>query len=958
MNLKETILSATNYGLDIILRYYPQAAEALSRRTHFRLRDTDKTPSASIKLLGDSYIVTDFGGSGRAQNCFNIVQEKENLKDFSETLNFICKAFSIPGYESNKQAYEPKIEYRDATSDEKEAEKYFDIKDEMSNNELRTLFAEKIYNKFKDKENGKHLKSICDNYNLMSLKSYTIIKNRKATIINSTEEYPIFLWDFGDFKKVYQPKAKEKSRRFFYVGTKPANFICGYSQLEKAFRKRENELQSEESEEVDGAKPKKRNPKLKQAFLCSGGSDALNVAALSSENFVLWLNSETDKLLPNDFAKIQAKVESFYNIPDIDITGIREGHALATQYLDIKTVWLPKELTLHRDFRGGICKDVRDYFKFYKLHQFEELIKMAYPYRFWDLEPKFDKERNFKKFEYTFNNRHAYNFLVRNGFCRIEDKNNKEGHIFTHINGNIVQEVMAGKMRDYIISFLEDRKAETELFNMVYRTAQVKDSSMSNLPVREIEFKDSDKDYQFMFFQNSTWKITKSKIEEYRPGDVDVYTWDNEVIKHDVKKLDDFFKVTYDKSLERYNIEILNTDSILFKFLINTANMHWRVTELGIVEHDTDGNEVSRYKLTPEEEYENQIHLINRLYTIGYMLHRYKNPSKAWCPYLMENKITDESVSTGGSGKSICSSIPVHFMNTLPLDGRNPDLLANSHWTENITEHVDLLRFEDMHQYSKFDVLYNLITGDMPVNPKHSRGYVLPFEKSPKMVMTSNYALKNLGQSDRRRLLFSVFSDYYHHGPNDEFDSARTPESEFGMILFKDFDETQWNFACNLIAQCIKLFLEIPTKIDPPMVNVEKRNLIAAMGEAFLDWADVFFSPLSNRLNVNVPKNEAYVHFCATTKSKMSANKFKSSLVAYCKYKDYVFNPKELVNSGDRIIGWSINDITKVRESVEMVHLRTVDYATYQQPEPDNNQTNGVLPASEKEIKDKDGLPF
>lgn len=118
MNIKETILSATNYGLDIILRYYPQAAEAMSRKKHFKLREDEKTASASIKLFGDCYIVKDFG-SGKAQSCFDIVMEKERLNSFSDALTFICKAFAIPGLENNQEAYEPKKEFREATIDEK-----------------------------------------------------------------------------------------------------------------------------------------------------------------------------------------------------------------------------------------------------------------------------------------------------------------------------------------------------------------------------------------------------------------------------------------------------------------------------------------------------------------------------------------------------------------------------------------------------------------------------------------------------------------------------------------------------------------------------------------------------------------------------------------------------------------------------------------------------------------------
>ena len=302
MNVKDAILSATQNGLDIILHYYPQAAETLTgRNKHFKIRENEKSASAALKLIGDSYIVTDFGGDGKGKNCFTIVQEKERLNTFSDALTFICKTFNIPGTEHSTVAFEPIRSYRDAKEDEIEGAIFYDIKEEFSNNELRTLYAEKIFKKFNDSNNLKHLKDICTTYNFNSLISYTKIKNRKAITVSSTNDYPIFLIDFGDFKKIYQPKVKEKRYRFFYAGTKPSNFICGYKQLNKAYDKLQQDLVSENSEEVETDKPKKRNPKLSHAILCTGGSDALNVAALSSDNYVLWMNSESEKLLPNDF---------------------------------------------------------------------------------------------------------------------------------------------------------------------------------------------------------------------------------------------------------------------------------------------------------------------------------------------------------------------------------------------------------------------------------------------------------------------------------------------------------------------------------------------------------------------------------------------------------------------------------------------------------------------------------
>jgi hypothetical protein len=938
-NFKELILESTNYGLDVILRYYPDAAEALARKKHFRLRPSDRTPSCSIKLFNNCYIIKDFG-SGEVITCFDAVMRNERL-EFPDALRFIAKNWQVKGMEEFNKPAEALIEFRPANENEKENERYFDIKDEFSQNDLRELFAEKIMLRHRD--NLKYLMDVCALYNLHALNSYTIIKNRKATIIKSTEQYPIYLYDHGDFKKIYQPKAKDKARRFFYIGSKPSNFIFGLKQLEKAYQKHKADLESEESEDIEG-NSKKRNHKLKHAFLCSGERDALNVAALSKENFVLCLNSESAKLEDYDYNKISEKVENLYNIPDIDATGREQGHKMAMEHLDIKTIWLPYELSLRRDFRGNKCKDVRDFFRHYELKQFDDLVRIALPYRFWDLEPKFDKDKVFKRFDYQFNNLRAYNFLYMNGYSRFKDKNAKDGYIFTHVNGDVVKEVLATDIKDFLNDFLADIKADERLRNMVFKTSQVKEGSIGNLQVREIEFNSAEKDFQYMFFQNKTWKVSKNHIEEFKPGVVNKFVWDDEVIKKDVNVMHDFFKVNYDATRDKYDIEILDDTPILFKFLINTANMHWRVTELGVKE----SNGITRTKLTEEEENENKLHLINRLYALGYLMHRYKDASKAWCVYGMENKVTEEALSNGGSGKSIFMSIPTYFMKWESVNGRDKDFATNKHWSENINEFTGYLKIDDAHQYFDFQFFFNLVTDNFPVNPKHAKSYSIPFVKSPKMSISSNFALKNQDQSTLRRLLFTVFSDYYHHGPNDEFATSRTPKDDFGKQLFTDFDDKDWNETVNLVAQCIRLFLSFG-KIEPPMVNVQKRALIGEMGDAFLDWADVYFSKASGNLNKHVVKEYAFNDFITQAKVKLwTTNKFKKALNAYCKFRDLEFNPQEYCQDTlhDRIIGNIIED-GKSR-TVEMIHLRTVDYRV-------ENNINGVI-ISDTSIEKE--LPF
>jgi hypothetical protein len=56
--------------------------------------------------------------------------------------------------------------------------------------------------------------------------------------------------------------------------------------------------------------------------------------------------------------------KNLINLPDIDATGISSGHALALQYLDMKTAWLPFEMLKEKDAEGKpIYKDFRDWLR-------------------------------------------------------------------------------------------------------------------------------------------------------------------------------------------------------------------------------------------------------------------------------------------------------------------------------------------------------------------------------------------------------------------------------------------------------------------------------------------------------------------------------------------------------------------------------------------------------------------
>jgi hypothetical protein len=927
---QQEILDATSGGLDIIYSYYPQAKEAQTKADkRFKVRD-EKTASASLKQLPDGiWVVTDFGGDQTPRNGIQVCQKEESLT-FREAIVLLAGKYSIGGIKA--EVNKPGFEKRPASPEEKEGEYIFDVKEAMTTEELKVL-------------GPKVTAEVCERYHYFALNSFTYIKGREALITRSTEKYPIFLNDHTEFKKIYQPLNPEKQYRFRYVGNKPKDYINGLDQLVKAFEKFKTAQLKEKS---DDESPKIE--KLEEAIICSGDRDALNVAGFGY--LPLWLNSESAHLTGKQYKDIMTCVKILYNLPDIDETGIREMIKLGLEYLDIHHIVLPDSLRKFKDPRGRSRKDFLDYIEIYsKDWDFKKLINVAKPLRFWVT----DITQN--GFKYNISSTNTRFFLQANGFYQIENKNSKTGQMFIQVLGNVVREVQQKDIKAFLIKFCEERYLDNKVLELLLNTNRLSEATLLGLKQIEIDFTDYDHDAQYLFFKNKAWKVTSKDVIESRPGEIDRYVWQDEVIPHNVKKIDDFFNITEHPSME-YDIEVYNTKSKYFAFLINASRIHWR-RELEKQLEDMSEDEADTYrkdhkfniagpKLSEEEIWEQKHHLINKIFSIGYLLHRYKTMSKAWCVFAMDNIIGEEGESNGRSGKSTAYKALRFFMKHVTLPGRNPKLTDNPHLYDRVTEHTDYVLVDDADQYLNYKFFYDSITGELIVNPKNNQSYEIPFEKAPKFVFTSNHAQRNIDPSLEARLLYTVFSDYYHQqSESNDYASTWGIRDDFNKDLFGyDYSEEEWNNDFNFFAQCIKFYLSVPSprKINPPMKNVTLRNMLAEMGQAFKDWADAYFDLHGNNVDQLIAKDDAFNDFIQKTNMKgWSTNKFTKSLRSWCRFYGFAFNPKEYQNSQKRI-SRKVDDTTK-----DMVYVRTKTERKEGDPEVE------ALPYN---LNEKENMPF
>ena len=438
--LLQKIYDATNSGLDILLFYYPQAGECVNNKKHFKVRATEKTASASIKLIKNVWRITDWGDDSVARTPIEVVMREENC-NFYEALLKCADRYNVSDTLKPK-INKPDIKQRPATDDEPDGHFEIEYNETFTELEIKTF--------------GPNVKlANLNHYGWNSVKFYSTTKAKKTTVIYSNENYPIFARTCKyvakgetaekSFIKVYQPSNPDKQYRFFSKGDKPKDYINGLFEMNKLYSK----LIAEQNTDDESDDTKTKSPKLQEVILCSGERDAMCVAG---HGYIpIWLNSETADFSKYDYDNIARKCEKIYNLPDIDATGLEKAKELALKYIDIHTIYLPQTLRQYKDNRGRQRKDFRDYVEIYnKSDDFWKLIKVVQCARFWDR-----KKNKDGTYRWIINAMNLTYFLKISGFSKIIDAKTKKT-LFLQVVDHILYEKNEDEIMDYIITFLTD----------------------------------------------------------------------------------------------------------------------------------------------------------------------------------------------------------------------------------------------------------------------------------------------------------------------------------------------------------------------------------------------------------------------------------------------------------------------------------------------------------------------
>lgn len=210
--------------------------------------------------------------------------------------------------------------------------------------------------------------------------------------------------------------------------------------------------------------------------------------------------------------------------------------------------------------------------------------------------------------------------------------------------------------------------------------------------------------------------------------------------------------------------------------------------------------------------------------SIGYLLHGYRNHAFSPAVILSDDNISDNS--QGGTGKGIIARALKPFVKVTREDGKSFDPSRVFSY-QNIELDTKIFFIDDAKKFFSLENLFSIITEGFIVEKKNKQRIEIPFIRSPKVLITTNYAIKGDGESHKRRRIDITLDPYY----NSDF----TPEIDFGHMLFDDWDESEWENFDLFMLSCVQLHLDTGVQ-KLSSANLLRKQLKMETHPDFEEW--------------------------------------------------------------------------------------------------------------------------
>jgi hypothetical protein len=417
-------------------------------------------------------------------------------------------------------------------------------------------------------------------------------------------------------------------------------------------------------------------------------------------------------------------------------------------------------------------------------------------------------------------------FLVKNGFLKYYPEL-AEQPTFVRVIENKVNITSPEIIKDFVLQYLLDKK-QLSVWNYAAKSPNLFNSQFLNM-IESVYLKmlQDDKQFSYLPFNNGVVKVTKDNVELLNYIDVDGYIWERQIIDFEFNKLDNF-----KNDFQDFIFKITNKDE--------------------------------KRTLSLES-------------TLGYLIHAFKDKTDQKAVIFNDQEIDDNP--NGGSGKSLMLNALKYIRKMVIIDGKIFDPKKSDFVYQRVNLDTQLLSFDDVKKNFNFEQLFSIITEGITVNRKNKDEIFIPFERSPKIILTTNYVINGAGNShERRRHEVEIFQ---------YFNERHTPKKEYGRLLFDSWNNEDWNKFYNYMIYCLQLYLN-KGLISVESINADKKKLIQTTCKEFYDWA---VEDENMPHNVRCYNTEIFSRFALEYPmfKDLSARKFLGWVKNYALYFNYEF---------------------------------------------------------------------
>lgn len=430
-------------------------------------------------------------------------------------------------------------------------------------------------------------------------------------------------------------------------------------------------------------------------------------------------------------------------------------------------------------------------------------------------------------------------FLEDNGFYKFYPEGGRS-YVFVRVTNNLVDHTSEKEIKDFVLRYLLDIEDVSVYNYFADQTRFFKEDFLSMLDTIDIYFIGDTSESSYLYYKNCAVRVDKDDVVLIDYIDLGGYVWKDHVI---------------DRSYSERRV----AETDYRKFIANIcANDSQRVSAMES--------------------------------TIGFLLHGHKNLS--YCPAVILNDEVISDNPEGGTGKGIFMNALGHMKKVVTIDGKSFNF-ERSFAYQLVSADTQIIVFDDVKRHFDFERLFSVITEGLTLEKKNKDAIKIPFAKSPKIAMTTNYAIRGVGNSFERRKWELELHQYYR--------KDYTPYDEFGKLMFGDWDDDEWLAFDHYMIHCLQGYMNTGL-VKSRFVNLSIRQLSAETSHEFIEWCGLISGTQPAKLlqqKGKIYKQDLYFDFINEypdygPKSKMtiSRTRFYRWINAYAIFK-YGVAPEE-----------------------------------------------------------------